>query len=196
MKKVQSLIVAGIIIYFLITIFAAIALYKPDLVRNKYLAISEQFPQNITAIFAGLAGVATLVLAYIAYISITENRRIRDEDIDREHKRKALIEIGDWAMEGYDLFYGYRGSSYTHSEEWEKRLTRLWAKKEAIVVASEEFHTDFSQSVKDARDELNNYWNNHAQWDLETAEGVALSLEGRFAVLYRLVAETRAKLKL
>jgi len=94
------------------------------------------------------------------------------------------------------LFYGYRGSSYTHSEEWEKRLTRLWAKKEAIVVASEEFHTDFSQSVKDARDELNNYWNNHAQWDLETAEGVALSLEGRFAVLYRLVAETRAKLKL
>jgi len=57
----------------------------------------------INLIAAILVGGGTLTLAYITYISIRENRRIREEDRDRNIKTRALRVVRNWANEAIGL---------------------------------------------------------------------------------------------
>ena len=57
----------------------------------------------ISIISAILVGGGTLTLAYIAYISIKENRRIREEDRELQSKRRALDVIRNWAQDSAKL---------------------------------------------------------------------------------------------
>lgn len=41
--------------------------------------------------------VGTLIAAYLAYIAISEGRRIREEDREHEHERRSLDSIIEWA---------------------------------------------------------------------------------------------------
>jgi len=50
-----------------------------------------------------LSAVFMLVIAYMAYISITENRRIREKEKDYEFKRRCLSDIQDWAEKGINV---------------------------------------------------------------------------------------------
>jgi len=68
--SLQTLILIIIVLFLLFIIFTAIVLYKPDLFRSDFLAITENFQENVTTLFTAVAALATLILAYAAFRTI------------------------------------------------------------------------------------------------------------------------------
>ena len=95
MKKIRIPLITLIVIYALVIIFITITIYAPDLVRNKYLAISENFPINVSTVFTGILGLATLGLAYATFEMIIS----RKEQEKRDRKERLLNEIIEWAVD-------------------------------------------------------------------------------------------------
>ena len=53
-----------------------------------------------SAIPSALVAWGTILLAYVAYMSILENRRIRTQEREHDFKRRCLKDIQDWAEKG------------------------------------------------------------------------------------------------
>lgn len=95
-----------IVLYLLALPVVIISLWDVPLAQNlfKVLAISEQFPTKVIAGFTAVYGWATLVLAFVAFLTIEESRRLRKENrriIEEQNRverhRLALERIRSWA---------------------------------------------------------------------------------------------------
>lgn len=91
----ENFALAIIVMITLGIIVAGIALYQPELVRSKFLAISEKFPEYVIVLFTGVLALATSILAY------TTSRTIRSNREQEEYRRKEsrLKEIVDWSTQ-------------------------------------------------------------------------------------------------
>ncbi|MFC1957494.1 hypothetical protein ACFLX0_01590 [Chloroflexota bacterium] len=84
-----------LVIFFSAYIFALLAIYVPDLIRNEFISISPNFVTNITAAFMGFSGLATLFLGYMIFEMIIANRKKEEND----RKDGLLNEIIDCVIE-------------------------------------------------------------------------------------------------
>jgi len=122
-----------------------------------------------------LSAAFMLVLAYMAYISITENRRIREEEIDRDFKRRCLKDIQDWAEKGINVLVSWPVVPIDRSEMRQMRphLKPLSALNKWVMDASRIFAADDKKAllkkVDEAAENLKQY--------CEVSEG-KLSIEG------------------
>ena len=113
-------------------------------------AILRYFQHWSLALSAG----ATLALAYIAYIAILENRRVREEDRVLHHKLEALDEIRDWAHQTLLLAF----SAYNPNEEWRRKVRALFSVQSltgaSILTAAGLFDEEMVKKVSATQDPL------------------------------------------
>jgi hypothetical protein len=195
--KIVLIIVFTIIIIVLGIV--GISLWNVPLAQSlfPFLEISVEFPNKVIALFTALLAGATFLLALAAFWSIRENLRVRADDIDREHKRRALQYILDWARKSYDLFYDMQKFHEINEREMlEKTLTMLWAEKDAIGEAAKDVDSKLVQSVDSVKNNLDSYWREKGSWIPEKIKKAENELEGEFALLFKKAVEIRAKLKL
>jgi len=99
-----------------------------------------------------LSAAFMLVLAYMAYISITEDRRIRKEERERDFRRRCLSDIEDWAEKGISLLIEIRLPEH----QWVKShqlLKPLSAKNKWMMDASRVFAEDDKKALLKKVDE-------------------------------------------
>ncbi len=94
LTKHRRWVITGCVIILIFTILV-------EVFRSYFWASSilDYFQHWSLALSAG----ATLALAYIAYISILENRRIREEERERAIKTRALAIVRNWVFDSLEL---------------------------------------------------------------------------------------------
>jgi len=118
-------------------------------------SILDYFNNWSLALSAG----ATLVLACVAFISIRENRRIREEDRKRQFRAESLNEISRWAREGIESCVRLYASPQEVTKS-KLQLEIINAESGNIVTLSRVFGNNrLISAVKKAADELMNYAN-------------------------------------
>lgn len=144
------------------------------------------------------APVMMLLLAIAAFWAIWENRRMRNEDIDRGHRAGCLREIHEWAKRGIELFSEYQRGIANSSElkALETRLQTLWAEHLGIVRAAEALGDELlADDVKEAANKLEDYFftiRGRPARSNPTAE----ECETEFTSLLGIASSRKAKLKL
>ena len=101
-----------------------------------------------------ISGLATLVLALAAFLTIAENRRMRSEDIKirreeekRERTERAADELGRWAEEALRLYY--LGYNY-HKDEIKNGLDVLTLKLMLMITVATIIGDEFIEPTKRA----------------------------------------------
>jgi len=156
LTKHRRWVIAGCVIVFGFTILVE--------VFSSYCwasSIREYFQHWSLALGAG----ATLTLAYIAYISILENRRIREKDRELGFKARSLNEINDWAEEVIKLVDKFQ-CGFRDTELFDRKLI-LKTKTITIESVGPEFSDYFRVRVEKA---LKDFWAfdeefNKERWD-------------------------------
>lgn len=106
----------------------------------------------------GISALATLAAA--AFLSISQNRRIRDEDKQSDTKRRRLDDIRNWVMEAIRFFAQQRSMQSKHELELQiADLEPIWAEKASVVRASSAFNKNFQEAVKQTTKNLEEYFN-------------------------------------
>ncbi len=99
-----------------------------------------------------------LIVAYMAYISIAENRRIRDEDMKRSFRVNSINRIDKWAKEGLAFFTRIKPDTSINIDKNRDRLVLIQV--EGIIVSNlaKTFGHEFSDVVEEAIKNLDDYF--------------------------------------
>ncbi|GEM_PF-6401172 len=90
--------------------------------------------------WVGASALSTILLAFAAFWSIRENRRIRNEDAQRASDAKALDVIQNWVDETLNLKAEYVSEvTWPSRGQWETRAKKLVSLKEYIVTEAKRF---------------------------------------------------------
>ena len=102
-----------------------------------------------------------LVLAYMAYISIADNRRIRADDKELSFKLRLLDDIHDWAREAVKLGFLYsraeKAKSTSEMNQFILMTDEVAKTTDAARIAAEVFENELKDPVNKALDFLSSY---------------------------------------
>jgi hypothetical protein len=153
--------------------------------------IAKNIYEYITYWSTALSAAFTLVLAYIAYISISENRRIREEERDRNFKASSLEYIRRWAQDVLNIVTqaGVIGWDGVYKGDSTFKLEILEAEEIAVMNGASEFGNKLVFYVSLAFEKLTEY-----KLDLES-EKARKELAVSLSDVLKTVFQIKAKLK-
>jgi len=114
---------------------------------------------DVSNLLIGVSAIATLALAIAAFLSIRENRCIRDKDRDLDFRRRCLGDIRNWALRAIPFFLEDLETGSSHKLELRiNDLAPIHAEKAGIVRASSAFNDSFQEVVKETASNLEQYF--------------------------------------
>ncbi len=137
----------GIAIGFLIFTILVYAFQSHWFVRHIYKYI-DYWAIPLSAAFM-------LILAYMAYISIAENRRIREEDKEQESKRRQLDGIYKWVSD----IRSTAGMQPDNARNLFRALNFVVLQREEMIKAATRFNGELKVNMQEAADKLLAYYN-------------------------------------
>lgn len=155
----------AIVILFIFAVGITIILYG-NVTRNRYLNILG-FSIFLFAVFVvidrfegfavKISAFAALVVAFAAFAAIDENRRNRQDSIERENrdrKERLIDEVAKWLRELEGRIFPKVGAFYSGVEDKIIRIPKIsaetWLRARALDLALDEMHA-LAEGIKEAK---------------------------------------------
>lgn len=108
--------------------------------------------------WVGISALTTMLLAFAAFWSIRENRRIRDEDRKLSFTLRLLDEVRDWAREAVRLGFLYnRAKSESEMIQIINMIEEVAKTTDAANIAAQVFENELIDPVNRALNVLTKY---------------------------------------
>lgn len=182
--SVAFLVVGSII--FAIAGFVAVVLTKPG-----WFPFQPTFGANVVTLSAIVSAGAALILASAAFKSVDENRRIREQEMELDFKRRQLDSVLTWAQDiKRELALQTHYIEYQHLPG----LEAVAARNDWVTIIAKAFGTDYHDIVKRAATYLHEFteaWAHNPDKVKNAGKGLLKSLDEVLMAAYRIKSEQK-----